>query len=78
MARLGGNELSSFSVPLVFEGRYFVFESGNPSLLSVFLVRNGQPIIEVLKNQGKKNPISSVLTNSTGVVSVTDKPSGEL
>ena len=78
MARLGGNELSSFSVPLVFEGRYFVFESGNPSLLSVFLVRNGQPIIEVLKNQGKKNPISSVLANSTGVVSVTDKPSGEL
>ena len=78
MAKLGGNELSSFSVPLVFEGRYFLFEPGNPPLHSVFLVRNGQPVIEVLKNEGKKNPISEVWSNSTGVITVADKPSGEL
>ena len=78
MAKFGGNEFSSFSVPLVFEGRYFVLEPGNPSLLSVFLVRNGQPVVEVLKNEGKENPISKVLSNPTRVVTVTDKISGDL
>ena len=78
MVKLCGNEFSSFSVPLVFEGRYFVFEPGTPSLLSVFLVRNGQPVVEVLKNEGKENPISEVWSNPTGVVTITDKTSGEL
>ena len=78
MAKLGGSELSSFSVPLVFERRYFVFESGDPSLLSVFLIEDGKPVIEVLKNEGKINPISEVWTNPTGVLTITDKTSGEL
>ena len=78
MAKFGGNDFSSFSVPLVFEGRYFVFEPGNPSLLSVFLIRNGQPVIELLNNEGNKNFISEVWSNTTGVVTVTDKTSGEL
>ena len=78
MAKLSHSELSSFSVPLVFEQRYFVFESGDPSLLSVFLVLEGKPVIEVLKNEGKTNPVSEVWTNPTGVVTVTDKTSGEL
>lgn len=33
MARFGGNEFTGFSVPLVFEGRYFVMEPGNPPLM---------------------------------------------
>ena len=33
MAKFGGNEFTDFSVPLVFEGRYFVLEPGDtPSL----------------------------------------------
>ncbi len=44
MARFGGNEFSSFSVPLVFDGRYFVLEPGNPALLSVFIEREGKAI----------------------------------
>ena len=78
MAKFGGNEFASFSVPLVFEGRYFVLEPGNPSLLSVFLVRNGQPVMEVLKNEGRENSISKVWSNPTGVVTVNDKTSGGL
>ncbi|WP_372523835.1 hypothetical protein [Sulfuricaulis sp.] len=77
MARFGGNEFSSFSVPLVFDGRYFVLEPGNPVLLSVFIEREGKPIFEVLKNKGVNNPITDVASNVTGVLTVTDKMSGK-
>ena len=77
MARFGGNEFSSFSVPLVFDGRYFVLEPGNPALLSVFIEQEGKLVFEVLKNEGVKNPITDVKSNATGVLTVTDKISGK-
>ena len=30
MTKLGSNEFTSFSVPLVFAGRYFILEPGDP------------------------------------------------
>ena len=77
MARFGGNEFSSFSVPLVFDGRYFVLEPGDPTLLSVFVEREGKAIFEVLKNKGVNNPATEVASNATGVLTVTDKTSGK-
>jgi hypothetical protein len=50
--------ITTFSVPLVFEGRYFVLEAGNPSMVSVFLERDGKPVFEILKNRPMENPVS--------------------
>ena len=69
MARFGGNEFSSFSVPLVFDGRYFVLEPGNPVLLSVFIEREGKLIFEVLKNKGLKSGVSEKWGQRTAVKS---------
>lgn len=49
MARFGGNEFTGFSVPLVFEGRYFIMEPGDPPKLTVVYEKDGEPIFEVLK-----------------------------
>jgi hypothetical protein len=73
MTRFGGNEFIGFSVPLVFGGRYFVLEPGNPPLLSVFLELNGQAVFEVLKNKPIPNPQSEVSSTGAGIVAVTDK-----
>ena len=75
MARFGGNEFTAFSVPLVFEGRYFVLEPGNPPLITVFLERAGEPVFEVLKNRPMETDITAGSTNPTGVAAVTDKAS---
>ena len=56
MARFGGNEFTSFSVPLVFSGRYFVLEPGDPPRLSVFVEHGGMALFEVLKNKPVENP----------------------
>jgi hypothetical protein len=77
MARFGGNEFSSFSVPLVFDGRYFVLELGNPALLSVFIEREGEAVFEVLKDKAVNNLITEVVSNATGVITVTDNTSGK-
>lgn len=77
MARFGGNEFTAFSVPLVFEGRYFLLEPGNPALVTVFLERGGQPVFEVVKNRPIGNVVTDVSTNPSGVVTVGDKASGK-
>ena len=73
MARFGGNEFTGFSVPLVFEGRYFVMEPGNPPSISVFLERNSQPAFEVLKNQPVENDVTDVSMTPPGIVTVSEK-----
>lgn len=78
MAHFGGNEFRSFSVPLVFEGRYFVLEPGDPPLLSVFTECDGAIVFEVLKNQPVENLVTDVSTNPTGVVTVSAKGGGLL
>ena len=76
MTKFGGNEFSSFSVPLVFDGRYFVLEPGDPALLSVFTERDGEAVFEVLKNAAVSNPVSDTTSNPTGVVTVSEKATG--
>ena len=76
MARFGGNEFTGFSVPLVFEGRYFVMEPGNPPSISVFLERNGHPVFEVLKNQPVANDITEVSMTPPGIITVSQKGGG--
>lgn len=76
MAKFGGNNFDSFSVPLVFDGRYFVLEPGDPPQLSVFTEQDGKPVFEVLKNQPVDSLTTEATTNPTGVVTVSDKASG--
>jgi hypothetical protein len=76
MARFGGNEFTSFSVPLVFDGRYFVLEPGKQPLLTVFAEHKGELVFEVLKNKPVDNPITDVSTNASGVVTVSRKGNG--
>jgi hypothetical protein len=76
MARFGGNEFTSFSVPLVFGDRYFVLEPGEPPLLSVFVERDETPAFEVLRNQPVDNPHADVLKSPAGIVTVSDRETG--
>ena len=77
VTRFGGNEFTDFSVPLLFEGRYFVLEPGDPPTMTVFLERNQQPVFEVLKNQPNENAVTDVTANQTGVVTVVAKGTGK-
>ena len=76
MAKFGGNNFDSFSVPLVFDGRYFVLEPGDPPQLSVFTEQDGEPVFEVLKNQPVDSTTIEATINPTGVVTISDKASG--
>lgn len=76
MARFGGNEFTSFSVPLVFDGRYFILEPGNPPLITVVSSQGGQPRFEVLKNQPVTDDVSEVTSTPPGIVTVSDRASG--
>jgi hypothetical protein len=77
MARFGGNEFTGFSVPLMFEGRYFIMEPGNPPLITVVMEKDGEPIFEILKNNPVENNVTNTSTNPTGIVTVFDKESGK-
>ena len=77
MARFGGNEFTDFSVPLVFEGRYFVIEPGNPPQITVVRDKGGEPVFEVLKNAPVENPNTTTSATPVGIVTVSDKISGK-
>ena len=76
MVRFGGNEFTHFSVPLVFCGRYFVLEPGEPPQLTVFVEQNGAPVFEVLRNEPVDNPRSDVSRTPAGIVTVSDRETG--
>ena len=73
MARFGGNEFTTFSVPLAFEGRYFILEPGDPPRVSVVREYKGAPIFEVMRNEPENNPLSVVTRTPVGIVTVSDK-----
>jgi len=77
MTRFGGNEFTGFSVPIVFEGRYFIMEPGNPPLLTVVYEKDGEPFFEVLKNEPHDNPVTETIKSATGIVTVSDKSIGK-
>ena len=61
MVRFEGNIFSDFSVPLVFEGRYFIIEPGTPNpLVTVVVEHDREPVFEVLKNEPQQNPLTEV------------------
>lgn len=76
MARFGGNEFTHFSVPLVFSGRYFILEPGNPPELTVVIIHEGNPVFEILKNQPCENSITVCTVNPTGIVTVAEGDKG--
>lgn len=76
MVRFGGSEFINCSVPLAFEGRYFILEPGDPPLVSVIREYQGQPIFEVRRNEPEDNPLSEVSKISAGIVTVADKETG--
>jgi len=77
MVKFGGNEFIGFSVPLVFEGRYFIMEPGNPPNITVVLEIEGNPVFEVLKNEPSSNPMTEVSKTPPGIVTVSEKESGK-
>lgn len=76
MARFGGNEFTHFSVPLVFSGRYFILEPGEPPELTVVINHEGNPVFEILRNQPYENPITHCTVNPTGIVTVAENDGG--
>ena len=76
MTQFGGNEFTDFSVPLVFEGRYFVMEPGDPPTISVFLEIDERPVFEVLKNKPVPNEITDVSETPPGIVTISEKADG--
>jgi hypothetical protein len=78
MACLGGNVFTEFSVPLVFNDRYFILEPGNPQLLTVVSENDGEPYFEVFKNEPRENPLSEVIKSTPGVVTVSPKSESSL
>jgi hypothetical protein len=73
MVRFGGNEFKSLSVPLVFAGRHFILEAGNPPLLSVFIEHEGGIVFEVLKNNPMANQFTEVSRSGAGIITVSEK-----
>ncbi len=73
MARLDENEPTTFSVPLAFEGRYFILEPGNPPRISVVKEYEGSPVFEVVRNEPGDAPMSEAVKTPTGVVTVSDR-----
>lgn len=77
MFRFGGSEFINCSVPLAFEGRYFIVEPGdNDAIVSVVLEYQGQPVFEVFKNGPVDNPLTTVSKTPPGILTVTERQSG--
>ncbi len=77
MVSFGGNQFINCSVPLAFEGRYFIIEqSGQDPLISVVLEHKGKPVFEVRKNLPVENVFSDVLKSPPGIVTATERTSG--
>ena len=73
----GGNRFINCSVPLAFEGRYFIVEPGDPDpLVSVVLEYQGKPIFEVSKNEPVANPLTIVSKTPPGIVTVDERQTG--
>ena len=51
MVNIGSNKFENVTFPLAFENRFFMLESSaGADVWTVFTLQDGQPIIEILKN----------------------------
>ena len=78
MTTIGSNEFDNVAFPLAFENRYFMSESSGDGddIWTVFIIQNGKPVIEILKNSPQKNSVSTAETNPTGIVTVSNPKTG--
>ena len=77
MVNIGSNKFENVAFPLAFENRYFMLESSSDTdVWTVFTVKDGKPIIEVLKNRPQDNELSKAETNPTGIITVSDPKTG--
>lgn len=77
MVRFGGSNFINCSVPLAFCGRYFILEQGKIPLISVIQEYKGQPMFEIKQNEPIDNPLSDVTKTPIGIITVSDKASGD-
>jgi len=77
MIKFGGSSFENCSVPLAFEGRYFILEPGEIPLVSVIIEHEGKPVFEVIRNEPADNPLSEVSKTPPGVITVSEKSSGK-
>jgi hypothetical protein len=77
MVRFGGSEFINCSVPLVFEGRIFILEPGNPPMVTVVRDHGGKPVFEIKRNEPVENEYSIVTKTSAGIVTVGDRATGK-
>lgn len=76
MTKFGGSTFINCSVPLAFNGRYFILEPGNPPSFSVVLEYEGSPVFEIKNNKPCDNPLTDVVVNATGIVTISEKITG--
>ncbi|PVV26692.1 MAG: hypothetical protein B6D79_05445 [gamma proteobacterium symbiont of Ctena orbiculata] len=77
MVKIGSNKFEDVAFPLAFANRYFMLEATvEPDVWTVFTVKGGKPIIEILKNEPMDNDLSNGVTNPAGIVTVSDPQTG--
>ncbi len=75
---VGGNTFQDVTFPLVFENRYFMLEpSSDKDIWTIFFLQGRETILEVLKNQPQENLFTEIITNPTGIITVSDRESGK-
>ncbi len=77
-AEFGGYRFTDFSLPLVFDGRYFVVERGDPSLVTVFRSENGEPNFEIVKNAALELGSVDITIESSGRLVITEESAGDI
>ncbi len=78
MINIGSNKFDKVAFPLVFENRYFMIEPTKENdVWTVITLQDGKPIIEILRNKPQENSISEVVTNSTGIITVSNPETGK-
>jgi hypothetical protein len=79
MPEIGSNMFINCTVPIVFEGRYFVYEQQEEQdVFSVFTLVGGNPVFEILRNEPHENPLTDVIKYPLGFITVSDKIAGDL
>ena len=76
MTHIAGRKFDNCSIPLVFVGHYFLFESGAFPRVSVVREFRGHPIFEIKGNEPVMNPLSDVFKEPVGIINVFDKQTG--
>jgi hypothetical protein len=72
--KFGGSTFINCSIPLAFQGHYYIVEPETPNpLVSVVYDYQGKPMFEVLKNEPVNNPLTVVAKTPIGYITVADK-----